>query len=63
MMKDVKSRKLFLTINNPPPPSVSPQEITAQNGIGIGNAIGNISLNNNLAQLSWSSRFITVLTS
>ena len=43
--------KVFVNINNPTLPSVSPQEITAQYGVGIGNAIGNISLNNNLAQL------------
>jgi hypothetical protein len=36
------------------------QEITAQYGIGTGNAIGNISL---ISRLSWSSRFITVLIS
>ena len=44
-------KRFLLTINTPPPIPVSLQEITAQYGIGIGNAIGNISLDNNWAQL------------
>jgi len=59
-MKDANSQEFLLTINTPSS-SYPLQEITAQYGIGTGNAIGNISLL--ISRLSWSSRFITVLIS